>query len=148
MKYYLYLIFTSVFLFSCSNNDATFDPQTEEDIITYIEDNNLDAQRSDSGLYYVITNEGTGARPSASSNVTVTYKGYFLNGSVFDQNANGYTTNLTSVIEGWTEGITYFKEGGEGVLLIPSNLGYGDSGRATIPGGAVLVFDIRLIRIN
>ena len=45
------------------------------------------------------------------------------------------------MILGWQEGITYFKEGGEGVLLIPSSLAYGSNGTGPIPGGAVLVFD-------
>ena len=77
------------------------------------------------------------------------YKGYFLNGETFDQsNANGATFPLNRVISGWTEGIPLFKEGGEGVLIIPSNLGYGPSGNSSIPGGAVLVFDIKLISVN
>jgi FKBP-type peptidyl-prolyl cis-trans isomerase FkpA len=149
MKSYLTL-FLSIFLFvSCSNDDSDFEPQTEADILQYIEDNNLIATRSNSGLFYVIDNEGTGARPTASSNVTVAYKGYLLDGSVFDQSdANGVSFGLDQVIAGWTEGITYFKEGGEGLLLIPSNLGYGNNGYGPIPGGAVLVFDIRLISVN
>ena len=52
------------------------------------------------------------------------------------------------MIQGWTEGITYFREGGNGILLIPYQLGYGESGRGSIPGGSVLIFDISLIRIN
>jgi FKBP-type peptidyl-prolyl cis-trans isomerase FkpA len=39
---------------------------------------------------------------------------------------------LQQVIKGWTEGIPYFKEGGSGVLLIPSSLGYGSSTRGPI----------------
>jgi FKBP-type peptidyl-prolyl cis-trans isomerase FkpA len=149
MKSYLYL-FLSIFVFlSCSDDDSNFGFQTEADILKYIEDNNLNATKSDSGLYYVINTEGTGTRPTSSSNVTVAYKGYFLNGSVFDQsNSNGISFGLNQVIAGWTEGITYFKEGGEGVLLIPYNLGYGTNGSGSIPGGAVLVFDIKLISIN
>ena len=54
----------------------------------------------------------------------------------------------TTLLAGWTEGITYFKEGGSGILLIPSSLGYGNNGRSSIPGGAVLVFDIALISVN
>lgn len=150
MKSYL-LIFLSLFIFiSCSkDDDDTFEPQTEADIIQYIEANNLNATRSDSGLYYVINNEGTGIRPTSTSNVTVAYKGYLLDGTVFDQsNSNGISFGLNQVIKGWTEGITYFKEGGEGVLLIPSNLGYGNNGQGSIPGGAVLVFDIELLSVN
>ena len=97
----------------------------------------------------MINNEGTGTRPTNSSNVTVAYKGYFLDGRVFDQsNADGISFGLNQVIAGWTEGITYFKEGGEGILLIPYQLGYGTNGRGSIPGGAVLIFDIKLIRVN
>jgi FKBP-type peptidyl-prolyl cis-trans isomerase FkpA len=150
MKKYLYL-FTLVLLFiSCSDKTNTsFEPETEQDIIQYIEDNNLNATRSNSGLYYVINNEGSGTRPTSASNVTVDYKGYFLDGVVFDEsNSNGISFRLNEVIQGWTEGITYFKEGGNGILFVPYNLGYGESGRGSIPGGSVLIFDIRLLSVN
>jgi FKBP-type peptidyl-prolyl cis-trans isomerase FkpA len=79
----------------------------------------------------------------------VAYKGYLLDGNTFDQSgANGVAFPLNRVIPGWTEGIPLFKEGGEGILLVPSNLGYGTSGSRSIPGGAVLVFDIKLISVN
>ena len=150
MKKYLYL-FTLVLVFiSCSDKtDTSFEPETEQDIIQYIEDNNLNATRSNSGLYYVINNEGSGTRPTSSSNVTVDYKGYFLDEVVFDEsNSNGISFRLNEVIQGWTEGITYFREGGNGILLVPYNLGYGASGRGSIPGGSVLIFDIRLLSVN
>jgi FKBP-type peptidyl-prolyl cis-trans isomerase FkpA len=149
MKSYVSLFLLVIVFLSCSNDNSNFEFQTETDILKYIEDNNLNATKSSSGLYYVIKNEGTGTRPTSSSNVTVAYKGYFLDGSVFDQsNAVGISFGLNQVIAGWTEGITYFKEGGEGILLIPYQLGYGTNGRGSIPGGAVLIFDIKLIRIN
>ena len=150
MKTYLYLIAAVFIIISCSNKtDSNFEPETEADIIQYIEDNNLNAIRSNSGLYYVINNEGSGARPTSSSNVTVDYKGYFLDGVVFDESdSSGISFGLNQVIQGWTEGITYFREGGNGILLVPYQLGYGESGRGSIPGGSVLIFDIRLIRIN
>jgi FKBP-type peptidyl-prolyl cis-trans isomerase FkpA len=149
MKSYLYLFFSMFIFLSCSSNDANFESQTEEDIIKYIEDNDLNANRTNSGLYYVIDNSGSGTRPTSSSNVTVAYKGYFLDGSVFDQSdASGISFGLNQVIAGWTEGIPLFKEGGEGLLLVPSNLGYGANGRNSIPGGTVLLFDIKLISVN
>jgi len=148
MKQSIFLLCIILFTSCSSNYDSNFTPQTEADIIKYIADNNLNAEKSNSGLYYVINNLGTGARPTSSSNVTVAYKGYFLDGTVFDQSANGISFGLNQVIKGWTEGIPYFKEGGDGILLVPSNLGYGNAGRGSIPGGAVLVFDIRLISVN
>lgn len=148
MKSYIYL-FLLILIISCNNDDSGSNPQTEADIIKYIEAHNLTAQKSNTGLYYVIEKQGEGVKPTSNSNVTVSYKGYFTNGSVFDQSdANGISFNLQQVIKGWTEGITYFKEGGEGMLLIPSQLGYGSTDRTGIPGGSVLLFDIKLLSVN
>ncbi|WP_298765706.1 FKBP-type peptidyl-prolyl cis-trans isomerase [uncultured Polaribacter sp.] len=120
------------------------------DILEYIATNNLDAQKTESGLYYVIDKEGNGARPNAASSVTVAYQGFLLDGTVFDQSdAEGITFDLNAVIAGWTEGLQLFKEGGEGTLIIPNELGYGITGiPPTIPGGAVLIFDIKLLKTN
>lgn len=152
MKYIIPLLIAFICI-SCGDDDKEqqldFTAQNEAEILDYIADNNLDAQRSSSGLHYVINTPGTGAQPNASSNVTVAYKGYFTNKSVFDESdADGISFGLQQVIEGWTEGITYFKEGGSGILLVPSHLGYGSFGRGSIPGGAVLVFDVSLISVN
>lgn len=123
--------------------------QNEKEITDYIAKNNLNAQKSDTGLYYVIDEPGTGEQPSITSNVTVAYKGYFTSGKIFDQSKpEGINFNLQKVIKGWTEGIQYFKEAGSGVLLVPSHLGYASNGRPGIPGGAVLVFDVKLITVN
>jgi len=150
MKYFISLIVLFVFI-SCGSDDEQkdFTAQNEEEIITYLAENNLNAQRSSSGLHYVIETPGAGAQPNANSNVTVAYKGYYTNKSVFDESdSNGISFNLQQVIKGWTEGITYFKEGGSGILLVPSHLGYGPGGRGSIPGGAVLIFDVNLISVD
>ncbi len=136
---------------NCSSDDSKkdFAEANENEILEYISAQGLVAQKSASGLYYVINNEGSANKPLPSSNVTVAYRGYFTDGEVFDEsNADGISFNLNQVIPGWTEGLTYFGEGGNGVLLIPSRLGYGDSGRGSIPGGAVLIFNVALRSIN
>jgi FKBP-type peptidyl-prolyl cis-trans isomerase len=148
------LALVSLLFVSCLSDNETSKPvdytvQNEKEIVDYIAKNNLTATKTDSGLYYVINEAGTGAQPTSSSNVTVAYKGYFTNGNVFDQsNASGISFGLNQVIKGWTEGIPYFKEGGNGVLLIPSHLGYGSNGSGPIPGGSVLIFDVKLIKVN
>jgi len=153
MKYPILTIILTLFL-ACDSNEngnesVDYKVQNEQDITAYINEKNLNAQKSDSGLYYVINEEGTGDRPNSTSNVTVAYKGYYLNGSVFDESSsNGISFGLQQVIKGWTEGITYFKEGGSGILLVPAHLGYGNTDSRGIPGGSVLIFEINLISVN
>ena len=151
MKYF-YLCLLSVLLMGCSKEDDSSNSSyasNDAEIIAYLEANSIAATKTGSGLYYYMSKEGNGIRPNTNSAVRVAYKGYFTSGRVFDQsNSAGISFSLNQVIAGWTEGLTYFKEGGEGKLFIPSNLGYGDLGYGSIPGGSVLVFDIKLIEVK
>lgn len=147
---FISLLFVSCLSDSNSNIPAPIDyrVQNEKEITDYIAKNNLEAKKSETGLYYIINEPGTGKQPISTSDVRVAYKGYFTNGNIFDQSdASGISFNLQQVIKGWTEGITYFKEGGSGVLLVPAHLAYGN-GRPGIPAGSVLIFDIKLLAVN
>lgn len=155
MKTNFLALFFILFI-SCSDDEQPVEEQQPVDLVSlndqqirdYLAENNLQAQKSASGLYYIIEDEGTGLRPTATDDVRVAYKGYFTNGEVFDQSsAEGVIFNLQDVIRGWTEGITYFKEGGSGLLLVPSHLAYGPNNYRGIPGGSVLIFEIELIEV-
>lgn len=155
---YVAVLFLITIMVSCnssnSNNNAPleepidFSEINEVEINEYLTANDLVSLKTSTGLHYIIENQGDGAKPTASSNVTVAYKGYFLDGSVFDQSTDGLSIGLNQVIAGWTEGIPLFNEGGNGILLVPAHLGYGSFDYSTIPGGSVLVFDIGLISVN
>jgi FKBP-type peptidyl-prolyl cis-trans isomerase FkpA len=135
---------------SCAKRKAKKQAATDKKAIEkYIADHNLDAAATESGLYFVMTVGGTGAQPSSGSTVTVNYKGYLTDGTVFDQSAAaGLSFPLSSVIKGWQEGIPYFKKGGKGILLIPSALGYGTQPTGKIPANSVLIFDIELLDVQ
>ena len=153
MKYILTSLLALTLFISCNSNDdpkkTDYTVENEKELVDYIAKNKLTAKRTDSGLYYVINEPGTGAQPTATSNVTVAYKGYYSNGNIFDQSkAEGISFGLNQVIKGWTEGIPYFKVGGSGILLVPSHLGYGPFDYSGIPGGSVLIFDVKLVSVN
>lgn len=150
----IFQIFIFTILYSCSNDDSIpvvtnidYDALNETEISTYITDNNLTTETTDSGLYFIINEESEGESPTSTSNVTLAYTGYFLNGDVFDQSDNA-TFNLTGLISGFSEGTQLLKEGGSGTFILPSRLAYGTQGSGSIPPGAVIVFDIDLIAIN
>ena len=145
MKYIL-LIPILLILLSCNKEDS----QTEKDdqiIRDYLSENNIDATKHSSGLYYIITVIGTGNNPNANSEVTVRYKGYLTDGTIFDQTDGSSTATfgLGSLIEGWKIGIPLLKEGGAGTFFIPSALGYGSQGSGSIPANSVIIFDIELV---
>ena len=156
MKYIAILLLVTTMVSCGSSDDAKpivvepidYTTINEEEINAYLTANDLVSQTTASGLHYIIENQGDGAKPTATSNVTVAYRGYFLNGNVFDQSTEGLAIGLDQVIAGWTEGIPLFNEGGNGVLLVPSHLGYGSFDYSSIPGGSVLVFDIELLSVN
>lgn len=150
MKYLLPLFLFSIVFSACKKKENEEDQAAKDEaIITkYISDHGLNAMATGSGLYIVVNNPGNGSPCNANSNVTVSYKGYFTNGEVFDQsNVAGITFNLQNVIKGWTEGIPHFKENGSGILLIPSALGYGPNGNSSIPGNTVLIFEVTLLDV-
>lgn len=123
----------------------------EEAILEYLEANNLTAERTDEGVYYIIEVEGTGDNPTINDEVEVHYEGYFLDGTVFDSSIERnekITFPLRNVIVGWQIGIPLLKEGGKGKFLIPSIHAYGSSGRGSIPGNSVLIFDVELFEIK
>lgn len=145
-----FLLLLSIFLISCSDDNQAVDyvSLNDEEIQDYLAEKNLQAEKSTSGLYYIADSEGTGVQPTTTDEVRVAYKGYFTNGNVFDQSpSEGISFNLQQVISGWTEGITYFKEGGSGMLFVPAHLGYGSQDYRGIPGGSVLIFEIDLIEV-
>lgn len=110
------------------------------------------ASTTESGLKYIVLNQGNGEKPTATSNVKVHYTGMLLDGKVFDssvQRGEPISFGLNQVIKGWTEGVQLMSVGSKYKFLIPSNLAYGERGAGgVIPPNADLIFEIELLGIN
>ncbi|MDR7129805.1 FKBP-type peptidyl-prolyl cis-trans isomerase [Algoriphagus sp. 4150] len=135
----------------------------EEDKIIqeFVKEKGLDAQKTESGLYYVIEKEGTGEPVSAGATMRVNYAGYLIDGTLFDTSIESLakennafiegrpyealpvTVGMGQVIPGWDEGLLLLKKGSKAKFIIPSPLGYGENAMgAKIPANSVLVFDV------
>ena len=105
-----------------------------------------------SGLQYEVIEEGTGAMPKASDDVTVHYAGKLIDGTVFDSSVERgapATFGVTQVIPGWVEALQMMKEGAKWRLFIPSQLAYGPNGAGGVIGpNSTLIFDVELIKVN
>jgi len=121
----------------------------ETAVIDSIKKNTPGIQVAESGLMYIVTQEGTGAYATEQDSVQVEYVGKLMNGETFDASDAGkpVTFNLGGLIPGFTEGLQKVKEGGKIRLFIPSSLAYRDMDQGPIPPYSTLMFDITLIKV-
>jgi FKBP-type peptidyl-prolyl cis-trans isomerase FkpA len=137
-------------------------------IDAFLAEKNIVAEKTESGLRYVITTPGKGENAKAGQTASVHYVGYLLNGTHFDTSVKkiaeekgiynpqrepyapfDVTIDQSGVIKGWHEALKVMKKGAKGTFYIPSTLGYGPR-RASkdIGENQILVFDIEMVELK
>lgn len=97
---------------------------------------------------------GDGELVEAGDTITVNYQGNLLDGTIFDsswQRGQPFSTviGIGQVIPGWDQGMVGMREGGRRILVIPSELAYGEAGAGALIGpNAPLVFVVDLLRVQ
>jgi len=122
--------------------------------IQFLKDNlsNEGVQVLESGLQYIVINQGDGEKPKATDTVDVHYEGTLINGTVFDSSikrGEPATFPVNGVIPGWQEALQLMEVGAKWKVFIPSALAYGEQGA----GGAIgpnetLIFEMELLAIK
>lgn len=123
----------------------------------YLAKNNIKATKTAKGTYVEIQDPGTGLQVENGKAITVDYKGMTLAGKVFDQSYDSsgksvkpytFMVGERGAIEGWPDGLVYFKKGGKGRLFIPSHLAYGSRGAGPdIPANTPLMFEVSVLDV-
>ncbi|MDR3570703.1 MAG: FKBP-type peptidyl-prolyl cis-trans isomerase [Candidatus Pacebacteria bacterium] len=103
---------------------------------------------------------GTGTEAVPGDVVSVLYIGKLPDGTVFDSSAShgnkplSFTLGQQGLIAGFQIGVNGMKVGGERVMSIPPELGYGAqavtdaSGTVIIPANSTLLFDVKLVGVK
>ena len=109
--------------------------------------------KDENGIYYKIIREGTGDVCGSRKNVSTEYRGYFVDGSVFDQSAGrgplDFTTDVGMMISGFDIMVQKMKLGEKRTVVLPPDMAYGEAGiPGAIPPNSFLAFDIELVRIK
>lgn len=103
---------------------------------------------------------GTGAVAEPGTVVSVLYVGKLPDGTVFDSSAAHGNEPLTfqlgseGLIPGFQIGVNGMKEGGERLMAVPPELGYGNQdvkdadGKVIIPANSTIVFDVKLVKVE
>jgi len=115
-------------------------------------------KKTESGLQFSDTKEGTGATPKLGQTCVVHYTGWLWEnggkGKKFDSSVDKkrpfeFPVGKKRVIAGWDEGVATMKVGGKRQLLIPPDLGYGARGfPGAIPRNATLFFEVELLDVK
>lgn len=101
-----------------------------------------------SGLRYRIVSRGKGRKPTAQDELYVKYKGYFVDGTIFDHKIDSPAIfHLRNLIPGMAEGLMMLGVGGKATLYIPAKIAYGEEGTTKIPPQKMLIFEVELIDI-
>jgi cyclophilin family peptidyl-prolyl cis-trans isomerase len=128
--------------------------EAQEQADAAIADLKAGAQKTESGLMYIVHEEGKGPKPAAGQNVKVHYELKLADGVVVDSSYSRGTPleipiGVGRVIPGWDEGIQLLNEGSKATLIVPSDLGYGPSGAGgVIPPNATLIFKVELVKVG
>ncbi len=123
-------------------------------ISDYLAKNNIKANKTASGLYYIIDKPGAGPNATPGQFITMNYTGTTMDGKKFDSNMDpqfqhvqpfSFVLGQHQVIPGWDEGVALMNKGAKGRLFIPSSLAYGPQDRSPAFGpNSVLVFDVEV----
>ncbi len=134
-----------------------------EMIDKYLAEKGVTAEKTESGLRYVIVKAGKGEKAVAGQTASINYTGRLLNGTYFDSSIesvaranNAYqegrpygpydvTVDQSQVIAGWHEVIKLMNKGSKVTVYIPSPLAYGTQRRSEeIVENSILVFDMEM----
>ena len=121
----------------------------------YVEQKKIDISPTETGLYHLVLNEGIGEKVFIGDTVTVHYEGKFFNGKFFDSTKRRNSPfkfvygRKWQVVEGLEEAIGRMVEGERALFILPSQLGFGETGSSTgiIPPYTSTLFDVELLEV-
>lgn len=141
LRYMFLLLMLGWVLSGClKDKSIDFDKLEKTNIAKYLLDHNITVLPTESGLYYIEKEEGTGIQPVEGDTCMVNYIAQTIYGRVFETNIEDsayqhgiYQYNFpytpvdvvlgaANVMEGWSEGLSYMKEGGKATIIIPYKL--------------------------
>lgn len=119
----------------------------------YLDKYSVGFEKLDNGLRYKILKEGKGDKVGTGKQVTCKYKGYFVNGRVFDStdmhDPIKFEPGAGQMIPGFDMMVQDMKLNEKRTVLLPPDLAYGERGAGrVIPPNTPIMFDIEVIEIK
>jgi len=103
--------------------------------------------RLETGVYIQDVVVGTGSVLEAGTSANLEYTGWLSDGTEFDSGTFGFTVGSLETIPGFEQGMLGMKAGGTRRIIIPPDLAYGQRGSGPVPGGAIVIFRVKLLEV-
>ncbi|MGE5419965.1 MAG: FKBP-type peptidyl-prolyl cis-trans isomerase [Chloroflexota bacterium] len=153
---YLWMLAIMLLIISCRKKMSEEDMKAEErlQIQNFLSLNDtLTFVPTSSGLYHTDLTVGTGPGVVTDDNVWVFYTMKLLNGTLIESNALSTDTLVfqvgkDEVIKGFDEGVTYMKQGGESLFILPSQLAFGDGKAYGVRSYTPLLLNVKLLKVK
>ena len=133
-----------------------FSEYEKEILRQFIQGSRISAKPTLSGLYYIRLSPGNGRKVKLGDTLVIDYEGRFLNGKFFDSTVKRFEPfqfvygQEWQVIKGLEEGVGLMEEGEKALLIVPSDLAFGQEGSSTgiIPPYTSLIYEVELKKIK
>ena len=170
MRKYLFLSLAAIVAVSLVSCEKEVDDRESDELLrlqAYMSIHYPNVEPTESGLYYIIENEGEGASPAEGDYLLFDYTGQNLDDYVFETTIQNtaylhdlfsskthytpkyteYKSETASMIKGLEEGFSYLKEGGVARFIMPSSLAYGSNRYSGLYPYSSIIFDIELKKV-
>lgn len=149
MRFLTALLGIALLLTSCGKTYSDADIEGfDNEIKAYIKKNKLELDESGSGLYYRIDSLGSERKIQFTDEVSFTYKGTLLDGTVFDERTEPVTFQVKQLIGCWKEIMLELGEGGKAYIISPPQLGYGAHDLEKIPKNSIIIFELEVTGVQ
>lgn len=110
------------------------------------------AEKKPSGLYILEHHTTNKAKAEYGDTISVYYTVTDTTNFKLDSNTEGkpfeFILGDDGLIAGWTEGLSYMKEGERMKILLPSKIAYGEAGYGAIAPYTPLIFELQLVKVK
>jgi len=150
--------------------DAEKRAEINQQTVAKFEVQRAKAEKTKSGLQYLITEKGSGPKVTSSYQGIVDYAVYFEDGRLLETSkmetakalellddaraaAGGYqpipvnVSDTGQMIIGFKEGLRKLRQGDKATLFLPFDIAYGDRGTRGIPPKSNLIFEIEVVEV-
>jgi FKBP-type peptidyl-prolyl cis-trans isomerase len=119
----------------------------------FIKDHNVNVAPSETGVYYLEIETGTGAVAEEGDLVSIYYNMYNTDDKLVDSNYGmeplSFELGGGDMVPGIDEAVGKMRVGGKATIIVPSAMGFGDIAvDEALPANSIVIFDLELVEVQ